>query len=386
MLIFVTLLYYLLQIVRCAALFPYTDFRNIYTGAVMGFRHTGVPMYLLAYQFHIQHLFIPQIVSQEWLLPFLTPPFVALLLSPLALLPAQNAYIVWGICNIILLLILSIFLTKVFQSVRWQIRYLIIGMTLTFIPVWEALIQGQLSFILLLSLFFGWYLIRSKKEFLGGFVSSLLVIKPHFVFLLLVFFLLKKRSAFFGLVIGLLLLFIISITFVGIQGLQNYGALLLSIGSWEESYGMHPQLENTWGGLLYAYMHTKAYHTIILPWIIGAGSVLMLFLLSLRKKHVFDLQWSLMIFTMIFIGPHVFTYDVGLLLLSGFAISNYCFHHPVSGKIKRVLSVTLIAGYFIIMIDYAFLRIHLFIHLTVWFILFCILFLVWVIKKEHSGA
>src|SRR6266567_8385219 len=146
---------YLLYIFHNASLILGKDFSSFYTGGLMMLHNQADKLYSLPSQFYWQHQVLPQLKNQDWLLPFISPPFVALIFLPFAILPLTTAYSLWEIINVLIILFFCVIAWKMFKQLRWYQLFAVIGMILTFRPVWEVIDEGQLSLVLALSLFLG---------------------------------------------------------------------------------------------------------------------------------------------------------------------------------------------------------------------------------------
>jgi len=114
------------------------------------------------------------------------PPFTALLLAPLSLLPFPAATLIWTLGCVLLLCGLVYLLAKELElplpSPWWQIAALLM---LSWYPVWLHLHLGQFT-ILLAALIFGvWYALRRGRDALaGGLLAGAIVLKIFPVVLL----------------------------------------------------------------------------------------------------------------------------------------------------------------------------------------------------------
>src|SRR5690242_6668914 len=73
------------------------DFRQLYVSGFMIRSGLGSQLYSYRHQFELQNL----LVSQNWVaLPFIRPAYAALLFAPFSYLPYRQAYLLWAICNV----------------------------------------------------------------------------------------------------------------------------------------------------------------------------------------------------------------------------------------------------------------------------------------------
>src|ERR1044072_6856181 len=126
------------------------------------------------YDFQLQ-----QDLTQEYVpgfsLPYVTPPYVAILFSPLALLPFSVAYLIW--------IFISVALYAGAISLIARLKLLPRGMTLlvclAFPPfLMLAIAGGQISAIGCFIFALWIYLMKQQRTFLAGLVLGLLLYKP----------------------------------------------------------------------------------------------------------------------------------------------------------------------------------------------------------------
>ncbi len=117
-------------------------------------------------------------------------PFVSILfLAPLGMLAIPIAHAIWytviEIC-LVLISILSINLSG------WKIKNIILPVVLIFSLVWYfgtiAILQGQFSVIILLTILVCLYLLRHKQDGLAGFILSLSLSLPFYSLLIVLLF------------------------------------------------------------------------------------------------------------------------------------------------------------------------------------------------------
>jgi hypothetical protein len=120
-------------------------------------------------------------------LPFVSPPFVALLFLPLTSLSLAEAHVVWGAINWALLFLLSGILVLLQRQWSWLERLLAFGASVSFAPAYYNIAQGQVSIMVLLSAAAGWALARSSHETWGGLALAFLLLKPQYALTVLVF-------------------------------------------------------------------------------------------------------------------------------------------------------------------------------------------------------
>src|SRR5215813_5233670 len=180
------------------------------------------------YDFQLQEDLLHEYVP-DFSLPFVTPPYVAILFAPLAHLPVRAAYFVWILISLAFYLV-AIQLMLRLEHLPRQMTFLV---CLGFPPfLMLVLVGGQISAIGCLILASWLYLMKTRHEFAAGIVLGLLLYKPTLaVFLIpaLLFGRKLRTLAGFGVVAGLLTG--LSIWMLGLDGLVRYIAVLREFNS-----------------------------------------------------------------------------------------------------------------------------------------------------------
>jgi len=160
-------------------------------------------LYDLDQQFQTQRQRFPDLEHRGQLLAFANPPFVAVLLSPLAGLSTRDAALAVAAFNLALLglccWMLSLLLADRPKSQRLGVMLGLLG----FLPLWVCLWQGQLSLVLLAAAL-GFLLgLRRGWDFTAGMALAGLLVKPQLLPLPLLLLLVQGRGkAIAGLALG----------------------------------------------------------------------------------------------------------------------------------------------------------------------------------------
>lgn len=296
------------------------DIRAFYTSGLMVHKGVTENLYDLTTQYHWQKTIFP-LHSQNNLMPFFNPPFVALLLSPLTMLSLKNAYITLSFLNTGVILICLYFLLKE-NNKTTNTMQLILFLVFSFFyfPIIITIYQGQLSFFLFFSVIMSWYFFKREKHFLAGASLALLAIKPHLLLVPLILLIWKKQwRSLIALFFSVSILLFISLYVVGIPGLIQYFHLLFVIPSFGNAYAVHPQIEPTLRGFLQLVFHTNKLSAIMFPFILGLLITATLFYFVYKgtwdtKTERFDTQWSILLLIIIFTSIHTNYHDLILLL------------------------------------------------------------------------
>jgi len=138
------------------------DFSITYIGSRMVYLGMGPKLYDLAEQQRLKRLLVPNSLP----LIYEHPPFEALLLAPLGALPYKTAYLIWGLINVAIWLMLPTLLRPYAPAPRDDLGYLVLW--LLFAPLGVALFDGQSSLLLLLVYSSTFIQLRRGRDFRGA--------------------------------------------------------------------------------------------------------------------------------------------------------------------------------------------------------------------------
>ncbi len=298
------------------------DYRVYLTSGKLLLNGAGAQFYDLPTQFAVQRGLWPEMTSQKQLLPFLAPPFVAVLFAPLAALPIFWGYVVWTIFNAALLWFIARGLLEILDLSGGK-RLVALGLMLTFAPVLFTVMQGQVSLLVVLAWLQSYRAAKANRDFGAGIWFSLALIRPQLAILPLLIFALKGRWKIGGgFALGALILGAISLAIVGFDGLMRYKMLLGEVTSWQNRYGVQPQQMQTWRGFLHALLATDESAPVRWPWILGGlmavGTVVWCWRGAWNiESSRFERQWAVLPVAALFCCPYLYSHDLSLLLLSG---------------------------------------------------------------------
>src|SRR5437764_406014 len=231
-----------------------TDFALTYMGATLVHSGQGAQLYNTELQEQSLHL----LFNNPNPLFFEHPPFEALLFSPLAALPFRVAYLVWGLLNATVWLLLIILLRPYLPWPNDAVGY--VCLWLIFAPLVVALYQGQTSIILLALFAIAFVQLKIQKQLSAGLALGLGLFKFQFVLPFALIFLLRNKWRFLGgFIISSCVLSALSLVAVGVHGIGDYFRLLLTItkNPHNVSFGSAVDMP-TIHGLLYAVLGKKA--------------------------------------------------------------------------------------------------------------------------------
>jgi len=151
--------------------------------------------------------------------PFLSPPTVAFVTSPLASIPYDVAYVVWAV---FLLAAFAVALAWAGMSKGWGRWIAVVG---ALAPWWvmHAVNVGQVVPLVAAGTLVAWRLTRDRREILAGVALAAILLKPNTAILVPFALLFAQRyrifAAWAGVVIAVLLAVLLT---VGVDGMSAY--------------------------------------------------------------------------------------------------------------------------------------------------------------------
>jgi hypothetical protein len=274
------------------------DFLNLYTGASLALEGKFAVLHDIDVQLQRERQFVPSI---DALVPFVRPPFYALLLAPLALIPFAAAFWVWIVLQSALLL------------ACWAWGYRRFGANaLVFaafsLPGPLGIASGQDCVMMLAIFIVAFELMDRGKAGLSGAVLALMLIKFHLILLWPVALVIQRRWKMLG---GFCAAAVaeagLSLALGGMEGARNYVALLRN----KSLDHLSPSKE-----LMISFSGLTENLGIDSP-VATAGLILGIFAIFVFAVYKAPL-WKMFAVTAVaslLVAPHVYGYDATLLLL-----------------------------------------------------------------------
>ena len=218
------------------------DFRMLYAAGTMIRTGHAARLYDFDYEQQVQEKVVG---PSPTTLPYMYPLYAALPAAPLSRLPYRVAYLAMLALNLAILLAASFVLRPYLPALTRLWPPLPAIIFLAFLPVGIALLQGQVSLILLLLFCAAFTTIQRNRSFAAGLLLSIALIKPHVVLpTILLFAIWRNWRLVAGFAVGALGLGTISLPFAGMAGLATYARFMLnaastgSLGAAQNKYDM----------------------------------------------------------------------------------------------------------------------------------------------------
>ena len=306
-----------------------TDFVLTYFGAYMVRHGEGAKLYDVREQIKVRD----SLFRHPNPLLYEHPPFEALLFAPLAGLPFRQAYLIWGIVNAGIWLLLPYVLRPHAPAPKDQVGY--IGLWLLFAPLGVALFMGQTSLVLLLVYIATFLSLKRGRDLKAGWWLGFGLFKFQFVLPFVLIFLFRRKWNFLaGFLLSATLLGVLSLIAVGWQGIVGYVQLILEVSRKPAniSYGSAVDMP-TLHGFTYVLLGNRM-SPGALTLLVAVISVLMIVFTAwswVRAERVaqtcvpasagaagcrtFDLMFSAALAVTLMTGSHMFMHDFSPLML-----------------------------------------------------------------------
>jgi len=253
-------------------------------------------------------------------LPYIHPPFEALVFLPLTFLPYDIAFWLWNLLNLGMLLEVAWLLKRALTSLRevpvweWLLAFL------AFFPVFSNFLQGQDAILLLLLFVLGFCALNRDADFLAGCWFGFAVFKYHFVVPLVVILVLwRRRKLALGFTATSSAAILLSLWIVGWQGALRYPAYAWSVvstsGHGQTPLGLMPNLV----GLLTGWPFLT-WLGGTLRWVAVAISVGLLVVVAVMRhwandRELFKPCFSCAVIVAILVAYNTNVHDLCLLIL-----------------------------------------------------------------------
>jgi len=223
------------------------DFFAFYSAASLIRDHQPQLLYDSQALTGLERQIFPHPTGYAGYMPFLNPPAAAAILSPLGLLPEQSARLVWLAINIVVAIACALLLTS---GCDVRIRVLTIVALLASFPAFQALVEGQWSFVLLLAALGALAAGRRDSPWLAGALLSVFWLKPPLLLFVLVWLLVTRHWRIAAIaVLAVIAITLVALPWTGIASNLNYVGYLGGVSLAHVS-GAGAAGTTTWEGAL----------------------------------------------------------------------------------------------------------------------------------------
>lgn len=297
-----------------------SDLVSYLTGAMVIRQGKGEMIYDLSTQFSFQQEIARPSVKKN-LLPFRSPPVVGLIFVPFTYSSLVQAYKLFALFNLLILVLFTFFSVKIFKKI---INYKLWAfIPFIFVPAVHSMLAAQISLILMLLYLFLYKFIKSEKSQAAGVLCGLLLLKPQYIISLPFFFLLSKdrRRFIIGFISSFLLLVLVSVYVSGMGSILNYPQFLLFTES--SVFGSRAQEMFSVGAIFLSNLHISSLGLYgVLAFNAGLYFTALFIFVKRYKLVSFDQSFiTATLFSLVF-AIHVLSHDLTSLLVPVFVLLN----------------------------------------------------------------
>ena len=338
------------------------DFANECLGGYMVHSGDWSRFYDVAYAKQLQHDF--GVLGYQWdrskYLPLVYPPFYYLLVSPLSVLPLNVAAWIWAaglVASLVVTLTLLVFQTrqppwkahaseKVSRLLPWAIPFVLLYM-----PVIENFTSSQKGSVCLLALTATYCLMSHDRRFGAGIVFGLMVFKPQLTLVIAVTMLMKREWRFvLGMLSTATVFLSLSLT-LGIDVCRQYVVFSLGAGDYLKTAGYQLAESHCLDGFFALLTGDQDLSLARVLTAVSAAAIILILSTMLRGTlqtgtRRFAAQFAALVITTVLLSPHLFTYDLTILVLAMYLTYLLLFHeHQPGGKLRQTLIVLSVVAY-----------------------------------------
>jgi hypothetical protein len=311
-----------------------SDFMEYYSAGRLILAGHGAALYDWNVIGPLQTALVGHVHTVFGILAYLYPPYFVIALSPLAALPYGPARLIWLGINC-LLLAGTLAALEHYSRAPHRMGVAFRAGAVASLPVFLALITGQVSLLLLALLVACVLLAERGQDAWSGAVLALAAVKPFYVLPLLMVVLLGRRWRMLaGLAVTVGITGIAAILVCGVRIYASYLRILLEVSSWQGRpihgplwYHGQPVAPSTYAPV---WNHSFAGFAQLLgiSWWVGLALAMSLAALGLvawitRERGPNDLALAAAVPAGLLISPHTLAYDLCILLIPAAAILRY---------------------------------------------------------------
>jgi len=324
------------------------DFTVFYTAASMLRHGLGHQLYDPRAQQLAQAEFTQNLDIRRGALPYIHPPFEALMFLPLTYFPYAQAFLLWNVLNLGMLFGMGDLLTRWLPSLQRFSVVEFVLLSLAFFPVFANFHQGQDAILLLLVVSLSFRALGRDADSLAGCWLAFGLFKYHLILpLALILVVWRGRKFFSGFAAISLAELAISCALVGWRGVVQYPSYAWRVVSQPAFGGIPPRQMPNLLGLLGGWFSVGA-SGWLLPGVVGGCSLALMIAVAGLRNLVFDkerlrLGLACAVITALLVGYSTNSYDLSLLIVPLAIIFKYSFRadsRQLFEKMALLLPVT----------------------------------------------
>lgn len=327
-----------------------SDFVAFYSAGQGVRRGLGAKLYNQQTLTQLQNEVAPRLVARwHGPLPYIHPPFEAVVFAPLAALPYPVAFALWDIVSIATLFVSTLLLSSYLPRLQRWSRALPFLCTFAFLPVLVCLLRGQDSALLFLFVVAAFVAMRHRHGFAAGACLGLALIKFQCVIALMAILLLKRKwNLIAGFCVTALLLTMASAAVVGWDATLHYPHSLILLSQSQAHLTMDPQFMPNLRSAIESLVGSGG---IVANGILALVSMALVIFVARRcrlepEEPAFSLEFSLALTVSLLVSYHLGTQDLILLLLPLLVVSEVLLEHAIERPASYMLLAAVVLMFF----------------------------------------
>ena len=314
-----------------------TDFLHFYTLGSLAVEHRGADLYDMNAQAALAAERVPEAAGVRYL-P-LYPPQVSLLFAPLAYLSYGWALTLWWGCSAAICGACCYSVWRACPNLR-DYAATVVLLAAGFPAFFHLIAWGQTSAVALGCFTLGFFLLRTRRDFLAGIAFGCLIFKPQLGLAAAVVFL---SMGAWKIVTGTALSAVVQLA----AGVLYYGTN--PFRQWIHALRSAPTLLPSFEPKPYQTHCLRTFWTLLIPWhslslglyVLSAGAVLVLTIAVWRRRQSapLALRYSALLLATVLIAPHLTVYDLVILVPAFLLLADWLVAQPGSSANCRLGTV-----------------------------------------------
>ena len=305
------------------------DFLQEWIGSHIVWNHGAASLYDVALVKKLQHdsQLVGFVLDKDSYFLMVYPPFYYVLLSPIAMLPYDAAAWIFAAVMVACLYASAKLMRSAVPDFRRDRFAWLFVAAIVFVPLLDSLTSGQKGTLCLLILRATFYLLKQDRPALAGLVFGLMAFKPQLAIVIGAAMLLKGQWRFAASAVGAALFLAAICLASGFDVCVQYYEFCTGVGDYVHIGGYELAKSHCLYGFLTLLAGGQATATVKVAALSAIAVVFAILMVSLRGKldttsRRFNVQFSVLVISTLLISPHLFTYDLTMLLLPMFLLGH----------------------------------------------------------------
>jgi hypothetical protein len=320
------------------------DFTIFFTAGKILRERRGVDLYDPRTQQQVQAEFSADAEIRKGPLPYIHPPYEALLFVPFTLLPYSTAFVVWECLNLLILFAVCVLLRNSLSSFEGLRAWQLLVLCLAFFPVLGNFHQGQDAILLLLFVVVAFRHLEREENFVAGCWLGLGIFKYHLILpLALVLAIWRGRRLLLGFASVAVAAVLASLGIVGWHGAMRYPSYAWRVVS-EPIFGGLPfrRLPNLLG-LIGGWSFMESANVLRQVLVVTGSLALLIATMRMnhkkRERESFRLCFACAVIAAVLLGYSTNTYDLCLLILPLALVADYRMTSPPDNSWSTAIGI-----------------------------------------------